>query len=40
MDIVVGIGHVKLATYNILKEEIPRLKKEGYEFLNASEIVR
>ena len=40
MDIVVGIGHVKLVTYNILKEEIPRLKKEGYEFLNASEIVR
>lgn len=40
MDVVVGIGHVKPVTYEILKEEIPRLKQEGFVFLNASEIVR
>ena len=40
MDVVVGICHVKPVTYEILKTEIPRLKEEGYEFLNASDVVR
>ena len=40
MEVVVAIGHVKQVTYEILKEEIPRLKQEGYVFMNASEIVR
>ncbi len=40
MDVAIGIGHVKEETYKILKEEIPKLKKLGYEFLNVSDIVR
>ena len=40
MEVVVAIGHVKPVTYEILKEEIPRLKQEGYVFMNASDVVR
>ena len=40
MDVVIGIGHVKKNTYNILKNEIPRLKELGYKFVNAADIVR
>lgn len=40
MDVAIGIGHVKKHTYDILKDEIPRLKKLGYKFVNAADIVR
>ena len=40
MDVAIGIGHVKAETYKVLKEQIPILKRLGYEFLNVSEIVR
>jgi len=37
---VIGIGHVYPTTVNVLRDEIPRLTKEGYEFLFASEVLR
>ena len=40
MEIAVGIGHVKPVTLKVLKEEIPRLKAEGYEFIRLSRAVR
>ena len=40
MNYAIGIGHVKHETYKILLNEIPKLKKEGYSFLLASEVVR
>ena len=40
MDIAVGIGHVKPATLNVLKHEIPRLESEGYKFIRLSQAVR
>jgi polysaccharide deacetylase 2 family uncharacterized protein YibQ len=40
MDIAVGIGHVKPVTLEVLKEEIPKLKREGYEFIALSRAVR
>ena len=40
MDVAIGIGHVKKHTYDILKDEIPKLKKLGYKFVNAADIVR
>ena len=40
MDIAVGIGHVKPMTLKVLKEEIPKLKREGYEFIALSKAVR
>ena len=40
MDVAIGIGHVKPKTLSILKQEIPRLKAEGYEFVSLSKIVR
>jgi len=40
MDVAIGIGHVKPITLEILKKEIPRLKSEGYQFVNLSKIVR
>ena len=40
MDVAIGIGHVKESTYNILFEEIPKIKKQGYQFLTTSKIVQ
>ena len=40
MDIAIGIGHVKPATLDVLKQEIPRLESEGYRFIRLSEAVR
>ena len=40
MDIAVGIGHVKPITLDVLKQEIPRLESEGYQFIPLSEAVR
>ena len=40
MDVAIGIGHVKPITLEILKKEIPRLKSEGYNFVQLSKIVR
>ena len=40
MEIAVGIGHVKLVTLEVLKEEIPRLEAEGYRFIRLSQAVR
>ena len=39
MNIAIGIGHAKPITLQILKEEIPRLESEGYNFINLSEAV-
>ena len=40
MEIAVGIGHVKPVTLEVLKEEMPRLKAEGYRFIRLSHAVR
>ncbi len=40
MDIAVGIGHMKPITLEVLKEEIPRLESEGYQFIRLSKAVR
>ena len=40
MDIAVGVGHVKQVTLEVLREKIPKLKKEGYEFIPLSKAVR
>ncbi len=37
---VVGIGHGRPATLQVLQTEIPRLKADGYRFVFASRIVR
>ena len=39
MNIVVGIGHAKPLTLQVLKEEIPRLESEGYRFIRLSQTV-
>lgn len=36
----IGIGHVKSKTLNVLKEEIPKLKRKGFEFVFVSKLVR
>ena len=37
---VVGIGHAtKEITLNILKEEIPKIHRKGYEFVFVSELL-
>ena len=40
MDIAIGIGHVKPMTLEVLRKEIPRLEKEGYQFIRLSQAVR
>ena len=40
MDIAVGIAHVKPMTLQVLKTEIPKLEKEGYEFIRLSKAVK
>ena len=34
--LAVGIGHAKINTFEVLKEEIPKLKEYGFEFQFAS----
>ena len=36
----IGIGHVKSKTLNVLKEEIPKLKAKGFEFVFVSRLAR
>lgn len=36
----VGIGHYRYNTMKVLLEEIPRLKKQGYEFISLQELLR
>jgi len=36
---VVGIGHVKKETLHVLKEEIPKMKEQGFHFRFVSEII-
>lgn len=36
----VGIGHDRKTTLEVLKEEIPKLEKEGYRFVFLSELVK
>jgi len=36
----VGIGHDRKITLEVLKEEIPKIKKEGYKFVFVSELAR
>ncbi|MFQ6114333.1 MAG: divergent polysaccharide deacetylase family protein [bacterium] len=36
----IGIGHPRKLTLNILQEELPKLEKKGFKFVNISEVVR
>ena len=36
----VGIGHDRKITLEILKEEMPKMEKEGYKFVFVSELAR
>ncbi len=36
----VGIGHYRFNTLKVLTEEIPRLKKQGFEFISLHELLR
>ena len=36
----IGIGHAKKLTLQVLKEEIPKLKKNGFKFQFASFVVK
>jgi polysaccharide deacetylase 2 family uncharacterized protein YibQ len=36
----VGIGHDRKTTLEVLKEEIPKMEKEGFKFVFVSELVR
>ena len=38
--VAVGIGHMYPSTVRVLQEEVPRLQKQGYRFVRASEIVQ
>jgi len=38
--IAVGLGHDRPATIRVLEEEIPRLQRAGFRFLNVSEALR
>ena len=38
--IAIGIGHPHGATFRVLREEMPRLRAQGFEFVRASEVVR
>ena len=37
--VAVGIGHDRPVTVSVLKELIPQLEQEGYQFINLSEII-
>lgn len=36
----VGIGHYRYNTLKVLNEELPRLKKQGYEFISLQDLLR
>jgi polysaccharide deacetylase 2 family uncharacterized protein YibQ len=36
----IGIGHDRKATIQVLSEELPRLEKEGYQFVFVSELTK
>ncbi len=36
----IGIGHYQKITLEVLKEEMPKLEKEGYKFVFVSELVK
>ncbi|MCM8780086.1 MAG: divergent polysaccharide deacetylase family protein, partial [Candidatus Omnitrophica bacterium] len=36
----IGIGHARKATLEVLKEEMPKLQKEGFKFVKISELVK
>ena len=36
----IGIGHDRKSTLEVLKEEMPKLEKEGYKFVYVSELVK
>jgi polysaccharide deacetylase 2 family uncharacterized protein YibQ len=36
----IGIGHDRRNTLEVLKEEMPKLEKEGYKFVYVSELVK
>jgi polysaccharide deacetylase 2 family uncharacterized protein YibQ len=38
LGVAVGIGHAKEKTLTALKEMIPRIQTEGYDFVFASEV--
>ncbi len=38
--VAVGIGHDRPLTVRVLEEEIPRLEREGFRFINVSEALR
>lgn len=38
--VAIGIGHDRSVTIAVLKEAIPELEKEGYRFVNLSEVIR
>jgi uncharacterized protein len=38
--VAVGIGHDRKITLEVLKEEIPKMKKEGFKFVFVSELAR
>ena len=40
MDVAIGIAHTKSLTLEVLKNEMPVLKKKGYKFVKLSDIVR
>lgn len=37
--VAIGVGHDRVNTVAVLREEIPRLQADGYKFVNLSEIV-
>jgi polysaccharide deacetylase 2 family uncharacterized protein YibQ len=37
---VIGIGHDRKTTLEVLKEVMPQLEKEGYRFVFVSELVK
>ena len=40
MAVAVGIAHVKPKTLDVLRKAIPRLQKEGYQFIRLSDAVQ
>jgi len=40
MGQAIGIGHDRKNTLKVLKEQLPRLAEEGYQFVFVSEVVK
>lgn len=38
--VAIGIGHLYPSTLRVLRDELPRLQREGFRFISASEAVR